>query len=149
MNKMWLAEGLDLKMVTFNCVPTGFKKGMIELVSDAETLRKIQVEYGLTGSFKDRPIAEWLAKQNPSQLEYQRAVKNFTGKLGSIYVNLINLNFVFSLLVSCAGYSVATYILGICDRHNDNIMLKTSGHLFHIDFGKFLGDAQMFGNFKR
>ncbi|XP_054734879.1 phosphatidylinositol 4-phosphate 3-kinase C2 domain-containing subunit beta [Anastrepha obliqua] len=129
MNKMWLAEGLDLKMVTFNCVPTGFKKGMIELVSDAETLRKIQVEYGLTGSFKDRPIAEWLAKQNPSQLEYQRAVKNFT--------------------VSCAGYSVATYILGICDRHNDNIMLKTSGHLFHIDFGKFLGDAQMFGNFKR
>ncbi|KAM7355935.1 phosphatidylinositol-4-phosphate 3-kinase catalytic subunit Pi3K68D isoform 2-T2 [Cochliomyia hominivorax] len=129
MNKMWLAEGLDLKMVTFNCVPTGYKKGMIELVSDAETLRKIQVEYGLTGSFKDRPIAEWLAKQNPSQLEYQRAVKNFT--------------------VSCAGYSVATYILGICDRHNDNIMLKTSGHLFHIDFGKFLGDAQMFGNFKR
>uniref|UniRef100_A0A1I8M8C7 Uncharacterized protein n=2 Tax=Musca domestica TaxID=7370 RepID=A0A1I8M8C7_MUSDO len=129
MNKMWLAEGLDLKIVTFNCVPTGYKKGMIEMVSDAETLRKIQVEYGLTGSFKDRPIAEWLAKQNPSQLEYQRAVKNFT--------------------VSCAGYSVATYILGICDRHNDNIMLKTSGHLFHIDFGKFLGDAQMFGNFKR
>ncbi|XP_037934157.1 phosphatidylinositol 4-phosphate 3-kinase C2 domain-containing subunit beta [Teleopsis dalmanni] len=129
MNKMWLAEGLDLKIVTFNCVPTGYKKGMIEMVSEAETLRKIQVEYGLTGSFKDRPIAEWLAKQNPSQLEYQRAVKNFT--------------------VSCAGYSVATYILGICDRHNDNIMLKTSGHLFHIDFGKFLGDAQMFGNFKR
>ncbi|KAH8370988.1 hypothetical protein KR093_005859 [Drosophila rubida] len=129
MNKMWLAERLDLKMVTFNCVPTGYKSGMIELVSEAETLRKIQVECGLTGSFKDRPIAEWLGKQNPSPLEYQSAVRNFT--------------------LSCAGYSVATYVLGICDRHNDNIMLKTSGHLFHIDFGKFLGDAQMFGNFKR
>ncbi|XP_017863725.1 PREDICTED: phosphatidylinositol 4-phosphate 3-kinase C2 domain-containing subunit alpha [Drosophila arizonae] len=129
MNKMWLAERLDLKMVTFNCVPTGYKRGMIELVSEAETLRKIQVECGLTGSFKDRPIAEWLGKQNPSPLEYQSAVRNFT--------------------LSCAGYSVATYVLGICDRHNDNIMLKTSGHLFHIDFGKFLGDAQMFGNFKR
>ncbi|XP_016845918.1 phosphatidylinositol 4-phosphate 3-kinase C2 domain-containing subunit beta isoform X2 [Nasonia vitripennis] len=129
MDKLWLKEGLDLKMVTFACVPTGFKRGMIEMVTNAETLRKIQVEFGLTGSFKDRPIAEWLAKHNPSELEYERAVENFTA--------------------SCAGYSVATYILGICDRHNDNIMLKTSGHLFHIDFGKFLGDAQMFGNFKR
>ena len=129
MDKLWLKEGLDLKMVTFACVPTGHKRGMIEMVSNAETLRKIQVEFGLTGSFKDRPIAEWLAKHNPSELEYERAVENFTA--------------------SCAGYSVATYILGICDRHNDNIMLKTSGHLFHIGFGKFLGDAQMFGNFKR
>ncbi|KAF4532859.1 hypothetical protein B566_EDAN001462 [Ephemera danica] len=129
MDKLWLKEGLDLKMLTFACVPTGHKRGMIEMVTNAETLRKIQVELGLTGSFKDRPIAEWLAKHNPSALEYQRAVDNFTA--------------------SCAGYCVATYVLGICDRHNDNIMLKTSGHMFHIDFGKFLGDAQMFGNFKR
>ncbi|KRT80159.1 C2 domain containing protein [Oryctes borbonicus] len=129
MDKLWLKEGLDLKMVTFGCVPTGKRKGIIELVTKAETLRKIHVEHGLTGSFKDKPIAEWLAKHNPSELEYSRAVENFTA--------------------SCAGYCVVTYILGICDRHNDNIMLKTSGHLFHIDFGKFLGDAQMFGNFKR
>ena len=128
-DKMWMKEGLNLKIVIYACIPTGSKKGMIEMITDAETLRKIQVEWGLTGSFKDKPIAEWLAKQNPNQLEYQRAVENFTA--------------------SCAGYSIITYILGICDRHNDNIMLKTSGHLFHIDFGKFLGDAQMFGNFKR
>lgn len=52
---------------------------MIEMVTNAETLRKIQAELGLTGSFKDRPIAEWLAKHNPSALEYERAVANFTG----------------------------------------------------------------------
>ncbi|XP_013196087.2 phosphatidylinositol 4-phosphate 3-kinase C2 domain-containing subunit alpha isoform X1 [Amyelois transitella] len=129
MDDLWLKAGLDLRMVTFQSLPTSKNKGMIEIVTEAETLRAIQTEWGLTGSFKDKPIAEWLAKHNPSELEYQRARDNFTA--------------------SCAGYSVATYLLGICDRHNDNIMLKTSGHLFHIDFGKFLGDAQMFGNFKR
>lgn len=129
MDKLWLKEGLDLKIVTFTCIATEFRKGMVELVPEAETLRKIQTELGLTGSFKDRPIAEWLQKHNTSELEYQQAVDNFT--------------------LSCAGYCVATYILGVCDRHNDNIMLKTSGHIFHIDFGKFLGDSQMFGNIKR
>ncbi|XP_048481106.1 phosphatidylinositol 4-phosphate 3-kinase C2 domain-containing subunit alpha isoform X7 [Plutella xylostella] len=129
MDALWLRSGLDLRLVCFQAVPTAARQGMIEIVSEAETLRAIQTEWGLTGSFKDKPIAEWLAKHNPSELEYQRARDNFTA--------------------SCAGYSVATYLLGICDRHNDNIMLKTSGHLFHIDFGKFLGDAQMFGNFKR
>lgn len=123
MDKVWLKSGLDLKLITFGCIATDFRKGMIEMVRNSETLRKIQLEHGLTGSFKDRPIAEWLQKHNTSELEYHKAVENF--------------------MYSCAGYSVATYLLGICDRHNDNIMLTTSGHLFHIDFGKFLGDSQM------
>lgn len=80
MDKLWLNEGLDLKIVTFKCVPTSDKKGMIEMVTNAETLRKIQTEHGLTGSFKDKPIAEWLGKHNPSELEYERAVQNFTGE---------------------------------------------------------------------
>ena len=96
------------------------------MVPNAETLCRIQAEHGLTGAFRNRPISEWLAKMNPSTLDYRRAVENFT--------------------LSCAAYCVVTYVLGICDRHNDNIMLTKKGHLFHIDFGKFLGDAQMFGN---
>uniref|UniRef100_A0A2C9K7Y0 phosphatidylinositol 3-kinase n=1 Tax=Biomphalaria glabrata TaxID=6526 RepID=A0A2C9K7Y0_BIOGL len=129
MDNLWLQKGLDLRMILFACLATGPKRGIIELITESETLRKIQVNYGLTGSFKDRPIKEWLQKHNPTELEYKRAVENFTR--------------------SCAGYCVATYVLGVCDRHNDNIMLKQSGHMFHIDFSKFLGDAQMFGSFKR
>nr|XP_054517180.1 phosphatidylinositol 4-phosphate 3-kinase C2 domain-containing subunit alpha isoform X2 [Pan troglodytes] len=129
MDKIWLKEGLDLRMVIFKCLSTGRDRGMVELVPASDTLRKIQVEYGVTGSFKDKPLAEWLRKYNPSEEEYEKASENF--------------------VYSCAGCCVATYVLGICDRHNDNIMLRSTGHMFHIDFGKFLGHAQMFGSFKR
>lgn len=42
------------------------------MVTESETLRKIHTELGVTGSFKDRGISEWLQKNNPSELEYQQ-----------------------------------------------------------------------------
>jgi phosphatidylinositol-4-phosphate 3-kinase len=45
---------------------------MVEVIPHAETLRKIQVEHGVTGSFKDRPLADWLQKHNPGEDEYEK-----------------------------------------------------------------------------
>ena len=84
MDRVWLRAGLDLRMVTFRCVSTGWRAGFVEFVDDADTLREIQVADTITGTFKQETLNDWLRKKNPSQLEFQTAVNNFTSR-GSFY----------------------------------------------------------------
>ncbi|CAJ0609740.1 unnamed protein product [Cylicocyclus nassatus] len=129
MNDIWLSEHLDLRMITFRCMPVGYRKGMAELVSDCATLCEIQKEVGMTGVFSKDVLRNWLMKHNTTEFLYKQALDNFTR--------------------SCAGWCVATYVLGIGDRHNDNILVTTAGHVFHIDFGKYMGDWQTAAGFRR
>ncbi len=46
--------------------------GMLEMVQEASTLRQIQMEHGVTGSFKDKPLSEWLQRHNSTESAYRQ-----------------------------------------------------------------------------
>ncbi|XP_065817592.1 phosphatidylinositol 4,5-bisphosphate 3-kinase catalytic subunit delta isoform isoform X2 [Labrus bergylta] len=125
MENLWKKEGLDLRMIPYGCLSTGNKMGLIEAVKHSDTIANIQrnsSNSAATAAFNKDALLNWLKSKNPDD-KLDKAIEEFT--------------------LSCAGYCVATYVLGIGDRHNDNIMIRETGQLFHIDFGHFLG------NFKR
>lgn len=121
MDRIWLENGLDLRMRTYRVVVTGDQSGIIECVPNSTTTSDIQTKYGGTlGALRKNTILDYINECNPSESSKNKALDNFVR--------------------SCAGYCVASYILGIADRHNGNIMITKTGHLFHIDFGHFLGN---------
>jgi phosphatidylinositol-4,5-bisphosphate 3-kinase len=124
MDKMWKRENLNLMLNPYNVIATGADTGMIEVVTSSNTVSKIekQIGGGALGAFNDTVIRYWLELKN-SQLTPKERAEVFE-----------------TFTASCAGYCVATYVLGIGDRHNDNIMIQENGRLFHIDFGHFLGN---------
>jgi phosphatidylinositol 3-kinase len=130
MDKLWQQNDLDLRLKPYACVSTDNDQGMLEVVLNSETTAAItRAAGGATAAFSRTPIYNWLKSHNKTEAEMEKAVETF--------------------VLSCAGYCVATYVLGIGDRHNDNVMLTRVGNLFHIDFGHFLGNYKKKFGIKR
>eukprot|EP00064_Thunnus_orientalis_P002533 superscaffoldBa00000189_g2540 len=125
MDSIWQEKSLDLNLIPYGCISTGHNIGMIEIVRNAVTIAAVQRSHGgTTGAFTNDALFEWLKSKCPLQEIHYNSVERF--------------------VKSCAGYCVATYVLGIGDRHNDNIMITDQGNLLHIDFGHILGNRKHF-----
>lgn len=103
-------EYINIPFLTYRAIPTSSHDGFIEIVENANTISDI---------LNKRTINNHLQKYS-EEMKVKELKKNYTDSL--------------------AFWTVITHLLGIGDRHLDNIMLTHNGILFHIDYGYILGD---------
>lgn len=135
MDNLLRKENLDLKLTPYKILSTGVDHGMIQFI-ESYTLAHILAQH-------NNNLQAFLRQTHPNP-----NAPAYYGMEPFVMENYIK---------SCAGYCVITYLLGIGDRHLDNLMLtpqgsprcsgrlhhmhftSTLGNLFHIDFGFILG----------
>ncbi|KAI0663723.1 atypical/PIKK/PI3K protein kinase [Cubamyces menziesii] len=116
MDRLLRKENLDLKLSPYDVLATGPSQGMVQFIP-SKTIAAIVSEHG-------------------TLLNYLRANYPDEGSVGTYGVEP---GVIDTFVRSCAGYCVMTYLLGVGDRHLDNLLLAPDGHFFHVDFGYILG----------
>jgi len=107
---------LDLCLTPYSILATSPTSGLVEFVDGSA------------------PISQILADHNGSILQFFRKVAPMKGTKYDVRPEVMS-----TYVRSCAGYCVITYIMAVGDRHLDNIMMTSTGRLFHIDFGFIFG----------
>lgn len=113
-------NNLDLRLTHYRVIATSRDTGFVELVPDCITVHEV-IE-------RHKQIIDYLKLLSANSTS--AIIDPTVGVAHEIMQNFVK---------SCAGYSIVAYLLGIGDRHNENILITNSGCLFHIDFGFILG----------
>ena len=105
-------NGIHLNFVTYDIIPVTAETGFISIVPNSHTLYDVE---------------------NSDKFTLQNYIieKNKNSNISTIRNNFIR---------SCAGCCIIGYLLGLGDRHLENIMITDDGLLFHIDFSYILGE---------
>ncbi|GAB1609342.1 phosphatidylinositol 3-kinase catalytic subunit type 3-like [Argonauta hians] len=114
MDKLLKRENLDLKLTPYKVLATSNKHGFVQFIESVSVAEALASEGSIQNYFR---------KQSPAE----GAPYGISQEVMDNYVK------------SCAGYCVVTYLLGVGDRHLDNLLLTKTGRLFHVDFGYILG----------
>ncbi|TGO89694.1 hypothetical protein BPOR_0098g00250 [Botrytis porri] len=116
MDQLLQKENLDLKLSPYKILATGATAGAVQFVPSM-TMQSI------VNKFKGNTVLNYLKSNNPDD----KASLGVRKEALDVFIK------------SCAGYCVITYLLGVGDRHLDNLLLAPDGHFFHADFGFILG----------
>lgn len=116
MDKLLRKENLDLRLTPYRILATSAFTGIVQFVPSKSLAT---IEANTPGG-----IIAYLRNQHPDPTHQPTGVAK---DVMDTYVK------------SCAGYCVITYLLGVGDRHLDNLLLTEDGHFFHADFGYILG----------
>jgi len=120
MDKLLKRENMDMRLTPYRVLATSVDSGLVEYVPSS-TFSAVLAEH--------RTVLRYFAAIAPDPSAPY-------GVQPSVFE---------AFLRSCAGYCVVTYILGVGDRHLDNLMVASDGRLFHIDFGYIMGrDPKLF-----
>ncbi|ROT74215.1 putative phosphatidylinositol 3-kinase catalytic subunit type 3 isoform X1 [Penaeus vannamei] len=114
MDRLLRRENLDLRLTPYKVLATSSRHGFVQFVESLSVAEVLRTEGSILNFFR---------RHAPSE----------TGPQG------ISSEVMECYIKSCAGYCVMTYLLGVGDRHLDNLLLTKDGNLFHIDFGYILG----------
>jgi phosphatidylinositol 3-kinase len=116
MDQLLQKENLDLKLSPYKILATGATAGAVQFV------RSLSLQ-GIVNKYKGNTVLAFMKYNNPDD----KAPLGVRKEALDIFIK------------SCAGYCVITYLLGVGDRHLDNLLLAPDGHFFHADFGFILG----------
>ncbi|KAK4162452.1 kinase-like domain-containing protein [Cladorrhinum sp. PSN259] len=116
MDNLLQKENLDLKLSPYKILATSTSAGLSQFVPS-------MTFQGISSKFRSNPALAYLKQNSPDS----NGPYGLRKETLDIFVK------------SCAGYCVITYILGVGDRHLDNLLLTPDGHFFHADFGYILG----------
>ena len=97
---------------TYNILPYEYNYGWIEIIENTKTLYDINI-------LEQTTLKKYIIKRNPNQ-NFNYLCKNF--------------------IKTCVSSSVLCYILGLGDRHLENILINENFELIHIDFSYIMGD---------
>ena len=116
MDQLLQKENLDLKLSPYKILATSASAGAAQFVPSMSL-------QGIVNKYKGNSVLAYLKYNNPDD----KAPLGVRKEAIDVYIK------------SCAGYCVITYLLGVGDRHLDNLLLSPDGHFFHADFGFILG----------